>query len=294
MDAADLYRLPPEDFTAARDAAAKQAKAGGDAEAAKALKALRRPSVAAWLVNGLVDREPELLEQLLDLGPALAQAQSAGEGDALRGLGAQRRALVGAVVDRAVALADRSVTNAVRDEVAATLEAGLSDPASADAVRSGRLVRALSYAGFGGVDLDGAVATPARPAKKRASPDRAAAHPADRAPADPALEAAALEAAALEAAGALDDAVRTCERLTAGAEAAEQDAEQGGRSVEHARDALEEARAALERAEQAYADQTVRVERARQKAQAAVATVTAAQQRAEQARRALDRLRRRS
>ena len=289
MDAADLYRLPPEDFIAARDAAAKQAKAGGDAEAAKALKALRRPSVAAWLVNGLVDREPELLEQLLDLGPALAQAQSAGEGDALRGLGAQRRALVGAVVDRAVALADRSVTTAVRDEVAATLEAGLSDPASADAVRSGRLVRALSYAGFGGVDLDGAVATPARPAKKRASPDRAAAHPADRAAADPALEAAALEAA-----GALDDAVRTCERLTAGAEAAEQDAEQGGRSVEHARDALEEARAALERAEQAYADQTVRVERARQKAQAAVATVTAAQQRAEQARRALDRLRRRS
>ncbi|MCY7366514.1 MAG: hypothetical protein LH469_14570, partial [Frankiaceae bacterium] len=96
MDAADLYRLPPEDFTAARDAAAKAAKAGGDADVAKALRALRRPSVPAWLVNGLVAQEPELLEQLLDLGPALAHAQAAGEGDALRELGAQRRALVGA------------------------------------------------------------------------------------------------------------------------------------------------------------------------------------------------------
>ena len=271
MDAADLYRLPPEDFTAARDAAAKAAKAGGDADVAKALRALRRPSVPAWLVNGLVAQEPELLEQLLDLGPALAHAQAAGEGDALRELGAQRRALVGAVVKRAVALAERSVTTAVRDEVAATLEAGLSDPASADAVRSGRLVRTLSYAGFGGVDLDGAVAAPSRPAAQRKAqgPDRVA----------------AAEAAALEAAGALDDAVRACERLTAQADDAEQQVEQAVLRVD-------EARAALARAEQEHATAADQAEAARQRSDRAVEAVRAAQELEEQARRALDQLRR--
>jgi len=271
VDAAHLYRLPPEDFTAARDAAARAAKAGGDAEAAKGLKALRRPSVAAWLVNGLVAREPALLDQLLDLGPALAQAQAAGAGDALRELGSQRRALVGAIVDRAVALAERSVTTAVRDEVAATLEAGLSDPASADAVRSGRLVRALSYAGFGGVDLDGAVAAP-----PRALADEQPGAP-DRGP--------AAEAAALAAAGALDDAVRACERLTAQTNDAEQQVEQATLRVD-------EARAALARTEEEHATAADRAEAARQRSDQAVAAVRAAQELEEQARRALDRLRR--
>jgi len=273
VDAADLYLLPPEGFTAARDAAAKEAKAAGDAEAARVLKALRRPSVAAWLLNSLVAEEPTLLEQLLELGPALAQAQAAGEGDALRQLGAQRRALVGAVVDRAAGLTGRPVTAAVRDEVAATLEAGLSDPASADAVRSGRLVRALSYAGFGGVDLDGAVAArpgPA-PAGKKKEPDRVV----------------AAEAAALQAAGDLDDAVRSCERLTAHADAAQQQAEQ-------ARLRIDSARAALEQAERAHAEEADRAERAQRQSAAAVAAVQEAQQREEQARTALDRLRRQS
>ena len=133
-------------------------KASGDKAAKAALKALRRPTVSAWLVDLLAVQEPDLLGSLLALGPELARAQAAGQGDELRRLGAQRRELVEAVVDRAVQLGDRTVTAAVREEVAGTLEAALADPASADAVRSGRLVRPLSYAGFGGVDLDGAVA----------------------------------------------------------------------------------------------------------------------------------------
>ena len=72
MDADQLYRLPPEQFTAARDTAARQAKADGDADAATALTALRRPSAAAWLVNVLAGQDAELLERLLALGPALA------------------------------------------------------------------------------------------------------------------------------------------------------------------------------------------------------------------------------
>jgi hypothetical protein len=160
VDTGELYALPPEQFTAARDEAARQAKADGDPDAAKALKALRRPSVAAWLVNRLAADQADLLEQLLALGPALAQAQAGGHVDQLRALGQQRRQLVEAVADAAVGVSGRGVGTAVRDEVVGTLEAALADPASGQAVRSGRLVRALSYAGFGGVDLADAVAEP--------------------------------------------------------------------------------------------------------------------------------------
>jgi len=77
-----LYALPPEDFTAARTAAAR-----ADKPNAKQINALRRPTVGAWLVNVLARREHQLLDQLLALGPALAEAQQAGQGDALRELG---------------------------------------------------------------------------------------------------------------------------------------------------------------------------------------------------------------
>jgi hypothetical protein len=128
VDADELYALAPEDFTAARDLAAKQAKAGGDPELAKQLKALRKPSVAVWLVNRLATQQRPLLDQLLALGPALAEAQSAGHADDLRALGQQRRDLVAAVTDAATVAAGRSVTRAVRDEVASTLEAGPAPP----------------------------------------------------------------------------------------------------------------------------------------------------------------------
>ncbi len=158
MDAEDLYRLAPAAFTAARDAAAKQARADGDREAAAALKALRRPTVAAWLLNALVHEEPALVTQLLQLGPDLAQAQAGGDAVALRALGEQRRGLVEAVADRAATATGRPLSPTARAEVVATLEAALADPGSAEAVRSGRLVRPLSYAGFGDVDLSDAVA----------------------------------------------------------------------------------------------------------------------------------------
>ena len=261
-----LYDLAPEDFTAARDAAVKQASAAGDAAAGRVLKGLRRPSTSAWLVNRLTVGQPALLQQLLSLGPALASAQAAGDAAALRTLSKQRRTLVGAVADFAGQV--RPMTDAVRDEVVATLEAALADPASADAVRSGRLVRALSYAGFGPVDLSGAVAAaPARPDT----------------PAAPAVAAA--ERAAHDAAGRLDDAVRSseaAERAQLDAAAATTRAE---RAVCDAQDALEAADREAATAVRAHAG-------AQERSAAAVRAVGQAQSDAAVARTALDVLRR--
>ena len=57
----DLFALPPAEFIAARDALAKRLKADGDATRAAEVKALRRPSVAAWAVNQVARRKPELV-----------------------------------------------------------------------------------------------------------------------------------------------------------------------------------------------------------------------------------------
>jgi len=281
VDAGELYRLAPEDFTAARDAAAKQARADGDRAGATALRALRRPTVAAWVLNTLVREDPALVDQLLELGPELAQAQAGGDAAALRALGEQRRQLVGAVVGRAVAAAGRPVAPAVRDEVASTLEAALADPASADAVRSGRLVRALAYAGFGAVDLADAVAPPGRtPAQPAQSAE--AAEAADRR----AQRLAEAEAAAQDAAGRLDDAVRGCrdaERAHAAATQAEQDRA----------DEVERLTEALAAARDEHAATVSDAAGAAKAARKAGAEVERAQERAERARQELDRLRRR-
>lgn len=282
----ELYGLPPEHFTAARDAAAKAAAKPLTAE----VKALRRPTVSAWLVNRLARGRTELLEQLLALGPALAQAQADGSGDALRQLGAQRRELVGAVTGTAVEDAGREVSAANRAEVEQTLEAALADPATADAVRSGRLVRAVSYAGFGGVDLDGAVAVaaPRRGPVNRSTTTEPRDDPLPRA-----------EAGALEASAALDDAVRACEA----AQRAHASAEQDLAAAEEQRDRAEadvtdlERRLTQARAERDEAVRTAKqartaTGRAQRQCDAAVRTVEQAQDAAEQARAALDALRR--
>lgn len=302
----DLYALPPEEFTAARDSAAKRDPT---------LKALRRPTVSAWLVNLLVRREPTLVEQLLSLGVRLAQAQRSGAAGALRDLGAQRRALVEAVVGRSLELGARSTTPATKAEVLGTLEAALADGDSAAALRSGRLVRPLSYAGFGAVDLAGAVApaedgaagAPAPEARTRSQRRPPLPRPSADASTAPGRSAvAAAERAAQEAAGALDDAVRTAEQARHVADearcAAQQAAQQertAAHRVAHQEEGVQAARQALAAAVEALTgrrDEQRQVETdvaAAEQAEAqAVTALTRAQCGAAAARKTLDQRRR--
>jgi hypothetical protein len=150
-----MYEAPPDGFVAARSAAIADAKKAGDAEAVKRLTALRKPTVAAWLVNLLALRKPELIDQLVELATALRAAQRSLQGDELRELSNQRRQIVSALVNEARKLAvaeDRSLASKLPlGEVEATLTAALAEPQIADQVRSGRLIRAATYAGFGEV-----------------------------------------------------------------------------------------------------------------------------------------------
>src|SRR4051794_1485350 len=157
-----LYEEPPDGFVAARTAAINDAKQAGDRDAAKRLAALKKPTVAAWVVNLLALRRPDLIEELVDLSTALRDAQRGLDGDQLRELNAQRRQVVSALVGAArklatAALATESGARAEAGaklplgEVEATLTAALAEPAVAAQVRTGRLIRAATYAGFGEV-----------------------------------------------------------------------------------------------------------------------------------------------
>ncbi|WBB65032.1 hypothetical protein [Micromonospora sp. WMMD812] len=196
-----LYSTPPDRFVAARDEAVAEARRAGDPATARQIARLRRPTVAAWLVNLLAIRRPELVADLVQLAEAMRSAQRELRGPRLRELSAQRRAVVGALVAEARKLAagEAGAPSAGKlplAEVEATLNAALSDTEVAEQVRAGRLLRAASYAGFGevprpqlrlvtgGEDEEEAAERPARrdraPAQ-RAPDGRAADRAADRA-----------------------------------------------------------------------------------------------------------------
>ena len=151
-----LYEAPPDGFVAGRAAAIAEARQAGDKETAKRLAALRKPTVAAWLVNLLALRRPELIDELVELSTALRSAQRSLQGEQLRELSTQRRQVVSALVNAAQKLAieeDPGLRSAKLPmaEVEATLTAALAEPDIAEQVRSGRLVKAATYAGFGEV-----------------------------------------------------------------------------------------------------------------------------------------------
>jgi hypothetical protein len=157
----DLYALPLADFTPARDALAKEHKA--DKALAAAVKALRKASVAAWVVNLLVRRDPDQVDQVLAVGAALRDAQDNLDATQLREFTKQRRQLTASVTTAARRMAREEgvkTTQAVAEQVEATLTAAMLEPDAARAVRSGMLVTALAATGLGDLDLSTAVAVP--------------------------------------------------------------------------------------------------------------------------------------
>jgi hypothetical protein len=142
----ELYALSLPEFTPARDAKAKELKG---TDLAGPVKALKKPSVAAWVVNLLVRHETEQVDQVLQVGAALREAQASMSGDELRQLTRRLARELG-----------QKITEAVAQQVEATLTAAMVDEECAKAVRSGMLLTALEATGVDAVDLDRAVAVP--------------------------------------------------------------------------------------------------------------------------------------
>ncbi len=254
-----LYAGDPADFVVTRDAAAKAARAAGDKALAAAIGKLRRPSLAAWYVNVAARASLVSLVEWLALGEDLRAAQQALDAARVRALSARRTQLearvVGDLVAHLGALGFTASAPAL-DEVRATLRAALADPEASAAVASGRLTRALSYAGFGEVDLSEALAAIG------AEPAASAEPPAAAAPVEPDPARVAARERALAAVAAAEEAASAAAERLGAAEAEVTEAERhlrlattrrdkAGKASGKAAAALEAAREELERADAA-------------------------------------------
>jgi hypothetical protein len=149
--AADLYGLPLEEFTKARDALAKEARQAGEKEAADEIKALRKPPVSAWAVNQLARRHPQELKALVKAGEGLRKAQRAAVGgggpDALRdATGAHRERL-----DELTSIArhELGAESATLQRVVQNLRTASVDKEASKALLAGTLTGDVEQSGFG-------------------------------------------------------------------------------------------------------------------------------------------------
>ncbi|KAA9149810.1 transposase [Microbacterium lushaniae] len=262
-----LYSLPPGEFTAARNDRAASATGA----LAKQIKALRKPSVAAWAVNLLV-RDGQLTDAV-ELSQALHEAQDDLDAPELAKLGRQRRALVAGLARRAAALAEEAGTplsRAVLEEVEVTINAAIVDAAAAAAILTGRLVRTVHADGMEPAEIADAVAGSVPGAPDRPAPARddlaarrarkaaeAAAREADRAASEADRNAARLEEKLAKARERADLLHERVDDLRAELERIERDADAADEKVanlegEHT-DARDRAKAAARAAERARA-----------------------------------------
>ncbi|GAB3146110.1 hypothetical protein [Microbispora hainanensis] len=283
-EAADrLYGMVPEEFTAARDALAKEAKAAGDAALAKRIRALRKPTVVAWAVNRTARERSQELGRLLDLGRRLRDAWRTQDADALAEVGRERASLVARLV-RAVReeaeAAGHPLAPAADLEIEQTLDAAVVDEEAAEQVRRGRLTRPLSYSGFTPAPVVRPAPEPAARAKPTPKAGRDEAE-RERREAEHERRVKSLEEALAEAERAAREAERGRADWAAERTEAEREHERRTAKVEALTDKLARAKEKLKSADH-------RLEVARREETNAERAARSARRRADQARAALD------
>jgi hypothetical protein len=286
-----LYQLPPDAFTAARNALAKTA--GPDAPA---VKRLTKPPIAAWAVNQVYWQRRDVYDALVGAATDLRQAHKAilsGRSGDVRAAGKAHESAVDAALKAALSLLEANGhprTDATRQAIATTLRALPVDEAP------GRLATALQPGGFemlaglsmgqgaGGREARGAskaAAAPPLPAPKPRSASGKVHRKGDEPRperVDPKVAARAREAAA-KAARELREAEHTARREEFEAARAARDAEKAARQLEQAREALAAAQQDVEAAEAAAGEAARTKAAAEERAGAAEQAVDAARRR---------------
>ncbi len=100
--AGELLLVAPGDFVRARTERQRAARKDDRALATR-IGGLRKPAPAAWVVDLLV--HDDALDEAIDLGPALREAQASADPDEIATLRKQRARLVRGLTDRGAALA---------------------------------------------------------------------------------------------------------------------------------------------------------------------------------------------
>ena len=277
---ARLYQLPLADFTAERNALAKQA-----GPRAADVRGLAKPPVAAWAVNQVYWQHRKVYDRLIEAAGDLRAAHAAvlgGKRADVRESGKAHEEAIDAAIKAALGVlrdAGQPATDATRQAIATTLRAlPASEP-------PGELARVLQPGGFemlAGLPV-------------KAVAGRTTVAPAPRQPADaPKLAAKSRvdvedERKAREAGAEADRAVRLAEhnvrREEFEAARAAREAERAARTVDAAREAVKEAEAALKEAENAAAEADKTRRTAEKRAQDAEAELETARAKSKSLRR---------
>lgn len=157
----DLYSGPAEDFIARRNELVRALQEAGEADEAKRVKGLRKPTAAATALNHLVRQRPELVEEL---AAAHREIRTAGSAEELRAAAQARASAIEVIV------AAPDVSDSVRKQIRNTLLAAATDMEAESRLLSGQLERELEPAELGGFGLGLAIEpdAPAHPSAERA------------------------------------------------------------------------------------------------------------------------------
>ena len=113
------------------------------------MKALKRPSVAAYGLNIVARGHPDLITDLIDAGERLGAATSR---KAMEEAKADRQAAIGAITTQAASLLegqDRPVSAQVREKLTETLLAAATDEETRERLKAGQLLKEAVPGGFG-------------------------------------------------------------------------------------------------------------------------------------------------
>jgi hypothetical protein len=224
-----LYGLPREEFTAARNARAKELKQD-DAELAAAVAALPKPTVAAAALNELVREDPSEVRALVQSGKRLRDAQqqavSGKSGPDLAGAVAEHRASLDRV--QRDLRSRRGLSGPTLDKATQTLRVASLDPELQPLLERGMLTEDLTAAGFG---LDPGL-VPARRPRAKPTPKRDEERERRRREARERLEAARSE---------LAEAKRVARTADKRAQAARREVDRATAELEQARQAAADA-----------------------------------------------------
>src|SRR2546422_9651117 len=155
-----LYAVAPRDFTRARNALAAELRTSRDADAARAIARLRRPSAPLWAVNQLGRQARPALERFLDAVDRLRRAQLSDPRGAMEAMRAERAQLEALVAQAETALQEAGYAPSaeMRRRISDTLLGAAADRRHAEALTHGRLGEELHAPGFDAL----AGATPVR------------------------------------------------------------------------------------------------------------------------------------
>ena len=278
-----LYQLPLDEFTAARNALAKESGAAG-AE----IRALQKPPLAAWAINQVYWRGRPAFHAFNASAAALRAAHTgvvSGKRADLRAASKAHEEALEAVAKAALAIlrdAGQPATDATKQAILTTLRAL---PASSDP--PGRLTQVLQPTGFELLaGLPAAPAARSAPAPSKTSNGAAVPKPKDAAQTKALAKAKEAVAAAVRAERAADEKARREEFEAA---RATREAERAVNALAKAREALETAQEAVETAEREAEAATRKRDAAARRVRETADALAAAKVRTEAAQAALTR-----